>query len=273
MAELTKKQLSEQLATVTAELEQLKQESQDWKQKSLESSQAAQQAASNYAIALQREADYEQETALNKAALESAKSQLIRSESDLIRSESDKAAIIERTGALRGLLQWLLFLVLLVTLLGLVIDLGTISEQQQQHELLKRIVHVIENPPAPPVPTVPPVPKAPTDEHNDMQLPETYKHGGDTGLPPTLPTSHSLWVKASESCWLRVSEAIPTEPIAFEGNVKAGWNRTFSFGEEVSVEVRSGCPGKLVYVVNGNQVHPVNVSGTPEQSEVVKMSF
>jgi len=47
----------------------------------------------------------------------------------------------------------------------------------------------------------------------------------------------------------------------------------FQFNGEAGrpLEVRSGCPGQIMYRVDGAEVHPVNHSGTPDKSEVVSL--
>lgn len=67
-------------------------------------------------------------------------------------------------------------------------------------------------------------------------------------------------------CWMRVTDADGTilRESMFSNPGNTGW-----VDNRKSVEVRSGCPGKISYEVNGKIVHPVNKSGKPEQSEVV----
>jgi len=70
------------------------------------------------------------------------------------------------------------------------------------------------------------------------------------------------------SCWLRVREITPAAKVLMEAEVITGFQRTFSFDEKTALEVRSGCPGGVLYIVNGQQLTPTNASKTPDKSEV-----
>lgn len=79
---------------------------------------------------------------------------------------------------------------------------------------------------------------------------------------------HTLSVSLSKPCWVRVSR--DGETLA-EGNKPAAWTKFFSFAEKTKVEVRAGCPGAVMYEINGVLQNMPNESGTPQQSEVVHL--
>jgi hypothetical protein len=80
-------------------------------------------------------------------------------------------------------------------------------------------------------------------------------------------------IVGASNCWMRVTDgATEGGRIRFEGYVsnpgRTGWIDSIGAG---GVTVRSGCPGKVEYFVDGNQRYPENHSGTPEKSEVVTL--
>jgi hypothetical protein len=93
----------------------------------------------------------------------------------------------------------------------------------------------------------------------------------DFGPTPGDGHQHNLQVSVSASCWLRVTEQTPAAKVLIDGFQKNGFMQTIEFDEGASLEVRSGCPGDVHYTVNGLIVHPDNVSGTPDKSEVVEL--
>ena len=80
-----------------------------------------------------------------------------------------------------------------------------------------------------------------------------------TAPQQVIPT---LEVAVAETCWMRITDA--DGKIIREGMFSSPWSEARDF-----VNVRNGCPGKVTYKVNGKEVHPINKSGKPEQSEVV----
>lgn len=70
-------------------------------------------------------------------------------------------------------------------------------------------------------------------------------------------------------CWVSVKDA--TGKTWVSQTMEA--HHFFQFNGEAGrpLEVRSGCPGQIMYRVDGAEVNPVNHSGKPEQSEVVSL--
>lgn len=89
--------------------------------------------------------------------------------------------------------------------------------------------------------------------------------------PDFRAVPHELEISTSEPCWLRVSEITPAVKLLTEGQEPTAYKRTFSFDEKTTLEVRSGCPGSVLYKVNGQYVTPTNVSKTPDKSEVAEI--
>src|SRR5579863_6862484 len=101
---------------------------------------------------------------------------------------------------------------------------------------------------------------------------------GKIDLPATgtltlaAPPLHSMNIEISVDCWIAVTEQTPEAKTLFEGAQRqAGLSFLSSFDEQTAVEVRAGCPGDVHYTVNGQIVHPDNVSKTPDKSEVVDL--
>jgi hypothetical protein len=98
----------------------------------------------------------------------------------------------------------------------------------------------------------------------------------DKPVPPTKLTAqfhgHVLEVQVlTDACWLTVTEVTPAATVLVDRRVPLDYKRTFSFDEAASLEVRAGCPGQLLYWLNGEHYAPPNESGKPEESEVVNI--
>jgi hypothetical protein len=88
----------------------------------------------------------------------------------------------------------------------------------------------------------------------------------------SLVDSHTFRIELSANCWIAVTEQTPKAEVLFPGEHKqAGDVLGTSMAEQATVEVRAGCPGDVHYTVNGQIVHPDNVSKTPDKSEVVDL--
>lgn len=91
--------------------------------------------------------------------------------------------------------------------------------------------------------------------------------------PPGDGKIHSLELTLSAPCWIRVVEQTPESKVIVEGFRLIKWNRGFDFDEKTTVEVRSGCPGQVTYIVNGLLTSPPNESTKPKDSEVVHLTL
>ena len=83
------------------------------------------------------------------------------------------------------------------------------------------------------------------------------------------PTPHVLGLRVKHSCWLSVDDLSPAKRL-FGGTVPEGWKHDFVFAERVSV--RTGCPGKTDYKLDGVSWEPVNQAKTPDKAEVVDVT-
>ena len=85
---------------------------------------------------------------------------------------------------------------------------------------------------------------------------------------------HTLELRASEPCWIRVTELSPDKSVLWEASAAlVAHFKEFTFDKETHVEVRSGCPGAISYRVNGVATSPTNNSGKPRDSEVVDLTL
>jgi hypothetical protein len=98
------------------------------------------------------------------------------------------------------------------------------------------------------------------------------KEGWNVTSATASPT-HSLELQLSAPCWVRVTEVTPVAKVLIEGQELTGWRFGWDSDERATIEVRSGCPGDLIYWVDGNFVTPPNKSGTPKVSEVVELEL
>jgi hypothetical protein len=88
---------------------------------------------------------------------------------------------------------------------------------------------------------------------------------------PVSTVLHSLELSLTAPCWLRVTEQTPDASVLYEGNAPKELHKEFTFDEKTAIEVRAGCPGDVVYKINGNLATPPNASKTPKVSEVVDL--
>lgn len=80
-----------------------------------------------------------------------------------------------------------------------------------------------------------------------------------------------LEVQVLAACWLTVKEMTPAAKVLVDRLAPADYRKKFSFAEGASIEVRAGCPGSVLYWLNGEHYVPVNESGKPDESEVANI--
>jgi hypothetical protein len=111
---------------------------------------------------------------------------------------------------------------------------------------------------------------ATTDEEKQSAIPDLP---AITILP--VGTSRAGVVAGTRSCWMRVTVDGKIVAEGFLSSLHpadtAGRAQWIEWKDVPSAEIRSGCPGKVEYFVDGNQRYPENHSGTPEKSEVVTL--
>lgn len=79
----------------------------------------------------------------------------------------------------------------------------------------------------------------------------------------TMKTWWTVAVEPEQNCWIQITpDYVPgagAQPF-FEGTVVGGHAVERRFNLDERVLVRSGCPGRIRYLVDGTEVHPKNLS-------------
>ena len=91
----------------------------------------------------------------------------------------------------------------------------------------------------------------------------------DQWLAPTPKTTVS--VVSSVECWVGVYDCDKDNQIISEETLPVGQSLNMYDEADKKYTVRSGCPGKVAYFIDGNERYPENRSKTPEKSEVVEL--
>jgi hypothetical protein len=126
-------------------------------------------------------------------------------------------------------------------------------------------------------------PQLPTKAEVTIQSHAVDTQVGGSSSTPSVPerlsteaprAAHSLRISLTKPCWIQITEQTPAAKVLLDGaNQPAAYQWEDGFAEAATVEVRSGCPGDVYYVVNGVPAHPDNASGKPDKSEIVDLAL